>query len=374
MIPHDADKPQINPRQLILDGRETELYNLMCQTGYVPEANNFSDFCQSLKSGRAWLVSGTRGSGKTAFPEALAQSCNLTICIVAGRDGLKQEEILYDWDREEQAAWMNENLLLAKNLPENEREEFLKTARSEKWKREFLILGEMGVAYDLAAQSALKDEENAPPILLLDESDKFGASIEDAMLMPLERGLIYIPRLQSGFVGVSDWKSRPVVITTSNDLRNKLSAPFVSRHIFSSFATPSLVKELEILKARCRRATSTQLGLAIKLLDGVRGITGLEDYPSLRESIDVVGAFQRDGIYDLDENSILRYFCYFVKTAEAQELLKIQLDYLLLTAVSFNPQVDYWLAERDKNYPLKNSLTNGQITENTPPGNYQYYA
>lgn len=269
---------------------------------------------------------------------------------------------------------MNENLNLAKTLPENEREDFLKVARSEKWKREFLILGEMGVAYDLAAQSSLKGKENAPPILLLDESDKFGASLEDAMLMPLERGLIYIPRLKSGFVGVSGWQSRPVVITTSNDLRNKLSAPFVSRHIFSSFATPSLIKELEILKARCPHATSIQLGLAIKLLDGVRGVAGLEDYPSLRESIDVANAFERDKIYDLDENSILKFFCYFVKTAEAQELLKLQLDYLLLAATSFNPQVDYWLAERDANYPVNKGLFSGQITEQNSPGSFQYYA
>ena len=119
MIPHDCKKPQINPRKLVLEGRENELYALICQTGYVPEEQNFSDFCQSLKSGRGWLISGTRGSGKTAFPEALAAACNLTICIVAGRDGLKQEEILYDWDREEQAAWMNENLRLAKDAPED---------------------------------------------------------------------------------------------------------------------------------------------------------------------------------------------------------------------------------------------------------------
>ena len=87
MIPHDKTKAQINPRKLILEGSELHLYDLICRAGYVPEDQNFSDFCQSLKSGRAWLVSGTRGSGKTAFPEALAAACNLTICIVAGRDG-----------------------------------------------------------------------------------------------------------------------------------------------------------------------------------------------------------------------------------------------------------------------------------------------
>ncbi len=374
MIPHDETKPQINPRRLVLEGREKELYELVCRTGYVPEENNFSDFCQSLKSGRAWLISGIRGSGKTAFPEALAACCNLTTCIVSGRDGLKQEEILYDWDKEEQSAWMNENLLLAKTLPENERVILMNRARAEKWKREFLILGEMGLAYDLAATSSLKVEEFAPPILILDESDKFGASIEDSMLMPLERGLIYIPRLQSGFVGVSDWRFRPIVVTTSNDLRHKLSAPFISRHVFSSFSTPSLIKELEILRARLPLATSTQLALAAKLLDGVRGIAGLEDYPSLRESIDVVGAFERDCLEDLDENSLIRYFCYFVKTSEAQEFLKLQIDYLLLTATGYHPQIDRWLGERDENYAMRSehnfvgAVINNLVQETT--GNY----
>jgi MoxR-like ATPase len=350
MIPHDKKREQINPRELVLERRENELYELVCGTGYVPEERNFSDFCQSLKSGRGWLISGTRGSGKTAFPEALAQSCNLTICIVSGRDGLRQEEILYDWDREEQAAWMNENLRLAKDAPAGEREKIMIRARAEKWKREFLILGEMGLAYDLAAKATTDGENPAPPILLLDESDKFGASVEDAMLMPLERGLIYIPRLQSGFIGAADPKKRPIVVTTSNDLRHKLSAPFISRHIFSGFATPTLVKELEILRARVPHAASAQLALAAKLLDGVRGIAGLEDYPSLRESIDVARAFERDGVEELDEDSLIRYFCYFVKTAEAQEFLKLQLDYLLLTATGYHPQIDHWLAERDENY------------------------
>lgn len=345
MILHDTKREQINPRALVLGGQRRELYDLICKVGYVPDEQNFSDFCESLKSGRAWLISGTRGSGKTAFPEAVASACNLTVCIVAGRDGLKQEEILYDWDREEQAEWMNENLRLAKTLPENERDAFMATSRRGKWKRDFLVLGEMGIAYDLAAKAS--EGNTAPPVLILDESDKFGASLEDSLLMPLERGLIYVPRLEGGFIGVADREFRPIVVTTSNDLRHKLSAPFVSRHIFSRFATPSLTKELEILSARCTGASSAHLALAIKLLDGVRGIAGLEDYPSLRESIDVVGAFRRDGIEYLDEESLVRYFCYFVKTSESQELLKLQLDYLLLMATAFQPEIDCWLSKRD---------------------------
>jgi len=62
-------------------------------------------------------------------------------------------------------------------------------------------------------------------------------------------------------------------------------------------------------------------------------------------------------VEDLDENSLLRYFCYFVKTSEAQEFLKLQLDYLLLVATSFHPQIDGWLGLRDENYFNGHALT-----------------
>jgi MoxR-like ATPase len=345
MIPHEVGKPQVDPRELVFNGRGRELYQLMAGAGYVADDQNFSDFCESLASGRAWLISGTRGSGKTAFPEALAAACNLTTCVVAGRDGLTQEEILYGWDREEQETWMRENLAIAKSLPTSDQAAFLEQARRKKWQREFLILGEVGAAYDLAAKSALLSVP--PPVLILDESDKFGASIEDSLLMPLERGLIYIPRLDGGSIGIANWRRRPIVITTSNDLRHKLSTPFISRHIFSRFTTPSLIKELEILSARNAKATSAQLALAIKLLDAVRGIAGMEDHPSIRESIDIAGALVRGAVESLNEQSLSRYFCYFVKTGDARELLSIQLDYLLAMINSFHPEVDTWLASRD---------------------------
>lgn len=353
MIPHDPNQPQIDPRCLVRTGAERDLYGLLCGTGYVPDEEVFGDFCESLKSGRAWLVSGTRGSGKTAFPEAVASACNLTMCVVSGRDGLKQEEILYDWDREEQEVWMRENLALAKELPASEQVELLETARKMKWQRQFLVLGEVALAYDLAAKAAQSAPRNPPPVLLLDESDKFGASIEDSLLMPLERGLIYIPRYENGCIGVADWESRPIVITTSNDLRHKLSGPFISRHIYTRFSNPTLEKELEILRARNPKASSAQLALSIKLLDAVRGIAGMEDHPSIRESIDVAGAFVRDSVESLDHRGLSRFFCYFVKTGDARELLGLQLDYLLAMTHAFHPVVDTWLGSSDSEWAMK---------------------
>lgn len=359
MIPFDKGRPQINPRDLLSDGREADLFHLMARNGYVPDEQVFEDFCESLKSGRAWLISGTRGSGKTAFPEALAAACNLTMCVVAGRDGLKQEEILYDWDSEEQEVWMREHLALAKQLPLDEQTQFLDKARQSKWQRRFLILGEVGMAFDLAAHAAVYSPRKPPPVLILDESDKFGPSIEDSLLMPLERGLIYIPRYEGGTIGISDWRFRPIVITTSNDLRHKLSSPFISRHVFSRFASPSLVKELEILSTRNKRATSIHLALATKLIDAVRGIAGMEDHPSVRESIDIVAAFERDSIESLNARSIVRYFCYFVKAGASRELLNLQLDYLLAMTDAFHPDIDSWLATRDPDWKVRWSQLSG---------------
>lgn len=330
---------------MVAAGRERDLYCRMCESGYIPDERVFSDFCESLKSGRAWLISGTRGSGKTAFPEALAQSCNLSMCVVAGRDGLRQEEILYDWDKEEQEVWMKENLAVAKALPADKATAHLINARRMKWQRQFLVLGEVGNAYALAAKASKTGDP--PPVLLLDESDKFGPSIEDSLLMPLERGLVYIPRYEEGCIGITDWKFRPIVITTSNDLRQKLSAPFISRHVYTHFATPTLSKELEILSARNVEATSAQLALSIKLLDAVRGIAGLEDHPSIRESIDIAGAFIRNSVETIDSLTLSRFFCYFVKDGDAQNLLSLQIDYLLAMTNSFHPEVDTWLAARD---------------------------
>ena len=65
MISFDQGRPQINPRDLVSEGLEADLFHLMARNGYVPDEQVFEDFCESLKSGRAWLISGTRGSGKT---------------------------------------------------------------------------------------------------------------------------------------------------------------------------------------------------------------------------------------------------------------------------------------------------------------------
>jgi MoxR-like ATPase len=341
MLPSNPDKPKINPRQMVREGRADKLYALMCATGYIPDEGNFSDFCQSLLSGFALLACGNPGSGKTVFSDALFEACNLDYYTVTGRDELRQEELLCSWDRREQDSFMREVRPLARALPETERARALESAREQRWTRRFLILGEVAAAYAKAQTSGF------PTLLRLDESDKFGAAIEDALLSPLATGKIYVERLTEGFVGCTDEDVLPIVISTSNDSRHELSQPFRDRHLHTYFATPGLMKELDILRARCPEIKAANLSNALKLLDAIRSVAGLSHYPSVRTGIQVARAFARDRVEEITERNVAVYFTYFAKNRRDAEYLKKQLPYLLSCVGTFHPEVDGALSDLD---------------------------
>lgn len=340
MMPSNPDKLKINPRQMVKEGRAGEIYELICATGYVPDEGNFSDFCQSLLSGFALLGCGEPGAGKTVFSDAIYEACNLDYYTVAGRDALQQEELLCAWDEREQESFMQEVRLIAQSRPEDERARALESAREQRWTRRFLILGEVAAAYNKA------QELEFPTLLRLDEADKFGAAIEDALLGPLATGKIYVERLTNGFVGCTNPDFLPIVISTSNDSRHELSLPFRDRHLHTYFATPGLMKELEILKARCPEIGAGCLSQALKLLDAIRSVAGLSHYPSVRTGIQLARAFERDRVTEVNEQNAGIYFTYFAKNRRDAEYLKKQLPYLLSCVGTFHPEIDGWLGER----------------------------
>ena len=341
MLPSNPDKPKINPRQMVKEGRASELYHLICATGYIPNEGNFSDFCQSLLSGFALLGCGEPGAGKTVFTDALYEACNLDYYTVAGRDELRQEELLCAWDKDEQESFMREARFLSDLLPEAERAHSLENARNERWTRRFLILGEVAAAY------AKAQENEFPTLLRLDEADKFGAAIEDSLLSPLATGKIYVERLKTGFIGCTNPEFLPIVITTSNDSRHELSLPFRDRHLHTFFATPDLAKELEILRSRCPEIGARCLSNALKLLDAIRSVAGLSHYPSVRTGIQLARAFERDNLLEITEQNAVVYFTYFAKNRRDAEYLKKQLPYLLSCVSTFHLEIDGSLLEID---------------------------
>lgn len=327
MIPHDPAKTQIDPRQLVLRDGEQALWKRMVEVGYIPQEDVFSDFLESLLSGIPWLIMGIRGGGKTAFPTALAQACNLDHWGLTGRRGMRNEELLYSWDKDEQREWMMEARAANLNLEE---------ARARKWTRPFLKLGEVLGAYDSASASEV------PPLLFLDEIEKLSLGQQNSLLQPLCNGVMFIPRLiPDGYVGCMDESKRPIVISAAND--NIKSAPLRSRNLFTPIATPDNRKEVEILLAHVPDTHPELLKVVVKILDAVRTVPGLDDPPALRESIHLLKAFNRNRLGQLSDGFLQKYLCYLVKQPADREYLNQQIDYIEACARAPHPELDAWV-------------------------------
>ena len=331
MIPRDPRRESIDPRLLVERAGARALWELLVAAGYVPHAEYFNDFVQALLGREPWLIEGIRGGGKTEIVYKVARACNLDLYGVSGRKGIKAEELLYRWDRDEQREWMRE--ARERGVPVAEAEEI-------KWSKKYLLLGEALGAYEAAATSTF------PPVLFMDEIDKVGPAIEDMLLQPLANGVMFIPRLRpAGFVGTHDQGKWPIVVAASNNLRHKLSAPFRSRFIYSFIENPDPQTEVMILLAHVPETSEYLLRTVVKWLDAVRALTGLDDPPAVRESIKLLRALNRDGVTELTEEVALRYLGLVVKHRGDRECLKQYLDYVVGCAAAPNDILDAWVAK-----------------------------
>ena len=84
--------------------------------------------------------------------------------------------------------------------------------------------------------------------------------------------------------------------------------------------------------------------------------------PPLEAGADLAGrSILITGLAGLLAGSLSRFFCYFVKTSEARELLSLQLDYLLAMTDAFHPEIDMWLANRDHEWAYRWPQLLGQV-------------
>lgn len=329
MIPHDPNRPQINPRGLVLSKGAGALWALLVKEGYVPPDDIFDALLQGLLGYEPVLVEGVRGGGKTALVETLGKACNLDRYGVSGRKGIKAEELLYSWDRAEQRDFMAD--ARARRIGAKE-------ARAHKWTKEFLLLGEFLAAYEAAATA------ECPPLLFMDEVDKVGPAIEDMLLQPLANGVMHIPRLKpDGFVGTHDQTKWPIVFSASNNLRHKLSPPFRSRHVYSFIETPDNRTEVLILLSHVGDGSVGLLKTVVKLLDAVRALGGFDDPPAIRESVKLLKALNRDGVTALTEDILRRYIGHIAKSKGDRDYLLENLGYVVRFANSPNDIFDAWV-------------------------------
>jgi len=327
MQPKDSARESIDPRQALERGGIDALARLLAGAGYIIQRRVLTDLAHALRSRKPLLVEGPRGGGKTALAESLAGSCNLTTFYLQGMDDLNLADVLYCWDREAQTQMVRQKL--AAGIP-------LAEAQGKQFAREYLILGEALGAFDYAAS------HDDIPVFILDEADKLTEKIEDMLLQLLGRGWAHVPRL--GNLGAPDPSAWPIVVLLSNDIRHDLSAPLRSRCLYTWLDPPTPKEEVKILHARVPDASPDLVRGVAWLINYIRrDMLSVVDKPSLRESIDLLEAFARDGIEAVTADVIDEYACFLGKRNKDLSNLRKGLARLESAAQRTDREIDEWV-------------------------------
>lgn len=284
MIPSDPDREMIDPRRLVREHGRDALAELVArESGYIFQLRPLKDLCQGLKSGMPLLAEGERGGGKTEMVDALAYACNRPYFELQGMDGLKLNDILFEWDEPGQNNFVVQ-AVASKEL-------HLEEARRQQWRKEFLTLGEILKAYDYLATTGVV------PIVKLDEFEKLPQACQAFFYQLFTDGHASIPRLSenNGHIGVGKAHDKPIVVLTSNN-QHIVHPPLRSRCVYTKVRLPTDLEEAKILHSRVPLAPAHLLTQVVKVVRYIRVMMPtVRDKPGLRESIAFLQALATEG-------------------------------------------------------------------------------
>lgn len=305
MIPSDAQREIIDPRLLVrAHGRDALAELVARESGYIFQLRPLKDLCQALRSGMPLLAEGERGGGKTEMVDALAYSCNRPYFELQGMEGLKLNDILFEWDERGQNNFVIQ-AVSSGQIPIDE-------ARQQQWCKEFLTLGEILKAYDYLANTGVV------PIVKLDEFEKLPQACQAFFYQLFTDGHASIPRLteNNGHIGVGKLDEKPIVILTSNN-QHVVHPPLRSRCVYTKVRLPSDVEEARILHSRVPFASPSLLIQVVKVVRYIRVMMPtVRDKPGLRESIALLSALVSEHIEHVTADIIDDHLGFIARGAD----------------------------------------------------------
>lgn len=313
MIPARSNRQTENPREVLAEGGRSSIRRRLARQGYMIQEQVLSDFVQVLRSGKPWFLEGEAGTGKTAISIAIQFGFNLPLFPFVGREELRESDLICEWDREAQNQFVIQAVQTgAKTLEE---------AQAQQYSLKFLKMGAALHAFHYAALRGL------PSLLFGDELDKMPVALQDALLQLFESGYSYVPHLE-GVLGIydeatgkPDRRRFPLVVCAANALRHTISEPFRSRCIYTWIDPPTPIEVARIMYAQAAGATPELLGSVLQIDAYLDTVTGLKRKPGLRELIDLLQAFVRDGVTFVNEEILRGYVCYLAKERKHRQSL-----------------------------------------------------
>jgi MoxR-like ATPase len=243
----------------------------------------------ALKLGKPLFIEGEAGVGKTEAAKVMAEVLGARLIRLQCYEGIDVAHAVYEWNYPRQ-------LLHIRLLNESEDRQ---AAEKEIFSREFLLRRPL--------LDAIDNDDEVPPVLLIDEIDRSDEEFEAFLLELLSDFQISIPEL-----GTVRARQQPFVVITSNRTREVHDA-LKRRCLYHWIDYPAVEKELAIVRTRAPEAAD-QLAREVTLL--VHGLRDMDLYkvPGVAETLDwarslaVLGATRLDAsLVDATLGAALKY-------------------------------------------------------------------
>ena len=256
----------------------TNVQSDMAKQGYVASDDLSMALHIALSLGRPLLLEGAAGVGKTDIARTLAIAYNTRLIRLQCYEGLDAAQAIYEWNYQRQ-------LLAIRAAAEDG--ETGKTIEARLFSKEFLLQRPLLQAI----------QQDAAPVLLIDEIDRADEEFEAYLLEVLSDFQITVPEL-----GTISATTKPMVILTANGTRD-LSDALRRRCIYAHVDYPDRATELAILQARCPDVTAHLGGQIIGFVQALRK-EDLEKKPGVAEMLDFAAALAGLGLGDLTDDQV----------------------------------------------------------------------
>ena len=243
------------------------------------------------------LIEGHAGLGKTEVAKVLASLLGTRLIRLQCYEGLDVSSAVYEWNYQKQ--------LLAIKLQEKS-EQTVEEKEKHIFSKEFLL--------ERPLLSSIL-EEDAAPVLLIDEVDRADEAFEAFLLELLSDFQITVPEL-----GTIKAKHVPYVILTSNRSR-ELSDALKRRCLYHWIDYPSFDKEMKIVRARLPGVEEELGRQVVRFVQAVRQLD-LTKPPGVAETLDCTQAVMALGKDRLDISTVEETLGCLAKSMEDSATLK----------------------------------------------------
>jgi MoxR-like ATPase len=249
------------------------------QLGYITDPALATSVYLAVSLAKPLLLEGHAGLGKTEIAKTLAAFLGTRLIRLQCYEGLDVSSAVYEWNYQKQLLAIKIEERTGLSVEEKEKHIF---------SRDFLL--------ERPLLQAIQ-EQDASPVLLIDEVDRADEAFEAFLLELLSDYQISIPEL-----GTVKAKHLPLVILTSNRSR-ELGDALKRRCLYHWIEYPSMEKEMKIVAARLPGIAAKFEKQIVVFVQAVRRLN-LMKAPGVAETLDWAQALMALGKTGLDNEAV----------------------------------------------------------------------